>query len=110
MTEMTAMVLVFVMVIACLVVAGYAHYKKVEAFQEVLDLIKKQGSDIKPTDIIPSACMYYRHDFGLLEMAEREHTIFEAKEWIYAWAKALEDSGDIRLLQIFNELKARELI
>jgi len=63
---------------------------------------------MKTKEIISSACMYYRHDFGLLRGDEREHTIFEAREWIYAWAKALEDSGDMRLIHIFNELNNKE--
>lgn len=108
MTDTIAMVLVFVIVLVGLVVAGYFRYKRWQEVDEIIACLNGNKDSLKATDIISSACMYYRHDFGLLEGAEREHTIFEAKEWIYAWAKALEDTGDIRLLQIFNELKAKE--
>jgi hypothetical protein len=37
---------------------------------------------------IDSACMNYRHDFGLLSVAEQDYIRFEAKEWAAALAKA----------------------
>ena len=38
---------------------------------------------------INDACMWYRHDFGLLQGQEREMVRFEAKEWLRAWGKAI---------------------
>ncbi len=34
-----------------------------------------------------SACMSYRHDFGLMEEDERERLRWSAKEWLHAWRK-----------------------
>lgn len=38
--------------------------------------------------LLNSACMSYRHDFGLLIGAERDMVRFQAKEWLRAWQKA----------------------
>jgi hypothetical protein len=44
----------------------------------------------EPTEAqINDACMWYRHDFGLLQGQEREMVRFQAKEWLRAWGKAL---------------------
>jgi hypothetical protein len=41
-----------------------------------------------PTDLeIDDACMWYRHDFGLLPDDERMHLRIKAKEWLRAWCK-----------------------
>lgn len=41
-----------------------------------------------PTDLeTDDACMWYRHDFGLLPDDERMHLRIEAKEWLRAWCK-----------------------
>ena len=37
---------------------------------------------------LASACMSYRHDFGLLDCAQRESVMFEAAEWLSALRKA----------------------
>jgi hypothetical protein len=37
---------------------------------------------------IDSACLSYRHDFGLLSVAEQDYIRFQAKEWAAALAKA----------------------
>lgn len=39
---------------------------------------------------INSACLSYRHDFGLLSNREQEDLKFTAKEWLIAWEKALD--------------------
>lgn len=39
------------------------------------------------------ACLYYRHDFGMLGDEEREKVELEAKEWYYAWQKAMNAGG-----------------
>ncbi len=38
---------------------------------------------------IDSACMSYRHDFGLLSAEEQSQLRHDAKHWGYAWAKEL---------------------
>lgn len=43
-----------------------------------------------PTDNqVASACMSYRHDFGLLPARDREALMFQAREWLRAWQKEL---------------------
>jgi hypothetical protein len=37
---------------------------------------------------IDSACLNYRHDFGLLSVTEQDELRFQAKEWAEALAKA----------------------
>ncbi|WP_407146270.1 hypothetical protein [Bradyrhizobium sp. ORS 86] len=42
----------------------------------------------RPTDAqINSACLSYRHDFGLLSAKERVDIKFEALQWFFAWEK-----------------------
>lgn len=36
---------------------------------------------------INSACLSYRHDFGLLDEHDKERLRFVAKEWLHAWRK-----------------------
>lgn len=36
---------------------------------------------------INSACLSYRHDFGLLDDHDKERLRFVAKEWLHAWRK-----------------------
>lgn len=36
---------------------------------------------------IDDACMWFRHDFGLLDDADAERLRFEAREWLRAWIK-----------------------
>lgn len=36
---------------------------------------------------VDSACLSYRHDFGLLTEDERKQVRFEAREWLRAWLK-----------------------
>jgi hypothetical protein len=45
-------------------------------------------ASVEPTPAqVASACMSYRHDFGLLDPAKRSTTVFQAKEWLRAWRK-----------------------
>jgi hypothetical protein len=37
---------------------------------------------------IDSACLSYRHDFGLMSVAQQDYIRFQAKEWAEALAKA----------------------
>lgn len=42
----------------------------------------------EPTDAqVRSACLSYRHDFGLLSVAEAAALKIEAREWLRAWLK-----------------------
>jgi len=38
---------------------------------------------------IASACLSYRHDFGLMEGKERHQLMQEAVYWLEAWQKAM---------------------
>lgn len=45
----------------------------------------------EPTDAqTASACMSYRHDFGLMDEGNKASTMFIAREWLRAWRKALD--------------------
>lgn len=49
----------------------------------------------EPTDAEAySACMYMRHDFGLLPSHERKEMMFDAREWLHSWRKVNEDSSN----------------
>ena len=41
---------------------------------------------------IDSACMYFRHDYGLMGPIERDNLRFMASEWLYSWRKVQEDT------------------
>ena len=43
-----------------------------------------------------SACMSYRHDFGLLEPKERAMEMFLAKEWLRAWMREMPKTPALR--------------
>lgn len=44
--------------------------------------------EFKPTTAqINSACLSYRHDFGLLDSETKDGLRFQAGEWLYAWQK-----------------------
>ena len=47
--------------------------------------------DILTDDQIASACISYRHDFGLLSRQEQESMVFQAREW----ERALRRSRDL---------------
>lgn len=57
---------------------------------------------VMPTDAqINSACLSYRHDFGLMNKRDQDNLRFEANEWLIAWRKAARilpalDPADIR--------------
>jgi len=49
-----------------------------------------------PTDAqVNSACLSYRHDFGLLPDEQRKTVMFQAREWLHAWQKELPAALDI---------------
>jgi hypothetical protein len=43
---------------------------------------------------INDACLNFRHDFGIVPEEERETIRLEAKEWLRAWLKVVEDSAE----------------
>lgn len=48
--------------------------------------------NIKPSyQDIEQACFYYRHDFSLLTSEQQAELRYEAKEWLHAWEKSIED-------------------
>lgn len=50
-----------------------------------------------PTDAqTESACMSYRHDFGLLEPEERRMTMFKGREWLRAWMREMPRTPALR--------------
>jgi len=61
-----------------------------DAYSEALqaDLISALSSSGQGERDIDDACMWYRHDFGLLSEAEKEHLRFEARDWQRALSKA----------------------
>jgi NTP pyrophosphatase (non-canonical NTP hydrolase) len=59
----------------------------------------------QPTEAqINSACMSYRHDFGLLEGEERERIRSQARWWLQAWMRELPKTPALR------EIKAPKVI
>lgn len=62
----------------------------VRAFRRLAALPAAPGVRVKPTDEqVASACLSYRHDFGLLPEDERKTVMFQAREWLHAWQKEL---------------------
>ena len=69
---------------------------------DVRELVKE------PTQAqIDDACMWYRHDFGLLSESERDSVRFEARQWFRAWGKALSNGDDPAALR--SEAKGEEV-
>lgn len=62
----------------------------VRADLAALPAVAAPGVRVKPTDAqVASACMSYRHDFGLLSDDERKTVMFQAREWLHAWQKEI---------------------
>jgi hypothetical protein len=52
-------------------------------------------TELRPTDDqIESACLSYRHDFGLLEAAQQSQIKYAGLEWLLAWQKAMPQMGN----------------
>jgi hypothetical protein len=52
-------------------------------------------TELRPTDDqIESACLSYRHDFGLLDVAEQSKVKYAGLEWLLAWQKAMPEMGN----------------
>lgn len=58
---------------------------------------REPENDWVPTDAqTASACMSYRHDFGLLPPEERRMTMFKAREWLRAWMREMPRTHALR--------------
>ena len=75
----------------------------VDAWNRRADLAQPAQVRVKPTDAqINSACLSYRHDFGLMTKRDQDNLRFQANEWLIAWQKearilaALEPQPDHR--------------
>lgn len=67
--------------------AGLPKHKCKGHGPDVMNPAKGMPED--PTDKqIDSACMFLRHDFGLLSEDAKNRIRYEAKEWLRAWLKA----------------------
>ena len=55
---------------------------------ESIEYFRRDGELSKPTaKQITSACLSYRHDYGVLSPEEQKMVRFEAVEWLRAWQK-----------------------
>lgn len=73
----------------------------------------------EPTDAqAASACLSYRHDFGLMKADERQKLMFTAREWLRAWQKesaALDlispaDAAVKRVVDLLDDLTERQWV
>jgi hypothetical protein len=65
--------------------------EELRALPAALDVQPAPDAAVKPTDAqVASACLSYRHDFGLLNAEERQKVMFQAREWLHAWQKELD--------------------
>jgi hypothetical protein len=61
---------------------------------------------LTPTDDqIANACLSYRHDFGLLEVAEQSKVKYAGLEWLLAWQKAMPQMGNTDAPAALEEIK-----
>lgn len=84
-------------------------WQKVDAIREkqrqkpkntVLPGAKAPENNWVPTQRqLGSACLSYRHDFGLLSVEEREKVMDQAKWWLIAWLKELPQTPALRNVQ-----------
>lgn len=62
-------------------------FNKEEALKTKLEILTENVFKPHPEDL-HNACMYFRHDYGLMKPEEQENLRWQAKEWLYAWSKA----------------------
>lgn len=62
--------------------------KTVEPEEKSIALLERRPTSVE-TD---SACMYIRHDYGLMGPIERQELRSKATEWLRAWRKVQEDN------------------
>lgn len=65
-----------------------AFIERMMADEQISEVLAQAPVTATPKDKLASACLSYRHDFGLLEGRERETVLFEASEWLRAFEKA----------------------
>ena len=70
----------------CLMLEAKRRIEKLEAENEALQAEKQEKQELTDEQI-DSACLSYRHDFGLLSVSEQDYIRFQAKEWAAALAK-----------------------
>jgi len=49
--------------------------------------MSKPWESVATPQQIDSACLSYRHDFGLMPEEDRNRLRFQAREWLIAWLK-----------------------
>ena len=75
---------------------AYAKGAEIEANEEPANLLKRQPSGKE----IDSACMYMRHDYGLMSLVDRDRLRYEATEWLKAWSKVEEDGENRQVTEV----------
>jgi hypothetical protein len=69
-------------------VAAGEQYTRYRFAELVAAAIKQAEKQELTHEQIDSACLSYRHDFGLLSVAQQDYIRFQATEWAAALAKA----------------------
>ena len=59
---------------------------------------------------IDSACLSMDHSFGLMDVELQNRMRFEAKEWLHAWGKEIQDAvpDDIEIYRAIKESGVRK--
>jgi hypothetical protein len=70
----------------CLMLEAKRRIEKLEAENEALQAEKQEKQELTDEQI-DSACLSYRHDFGLLSVVGQDYIRFQAKEWAAVLAK-----------------------
>lgn len=72
--------------------AFVAEANQAEKFKPRKPKLEPLPAGVEPLTLaqLNSACMWYRHDFGLMDAEEQERMRWAAKEWLRAWRKELE--------------------
>ncbi len=72
----------------CLMLEAKRWIEKLEAENKTLQAEKQAEKQELTDEQINSACLSYRHYFGLLSVVEQDYIRFQAKKWAAALAKA----------------------
>ena len=59
---------------------------------------------------IDSACLSMDHSFGLMDVELQNHMRFQAKEWLHAWGKEIQDAvpDDIEIYRAIKKSGVRK--
>ena len=59
---------------------------------------------------IDSACLSMNHSFGLMDIELKNRMRFEAKEWLHAWGKEIQDAvpDDIEIYRAIKKSGVRK--